>query len=229
MVNPEYIVALIKKHGSIFWYIHDYTGKNCLAEQNLPGVTPEQSAEMFTDAISGIYGEYVNVKLRRVHSSETAAGGNVKSRGGDFNLQVKCLNKITTPGAQAPQINSGPTWVDLLALQKEINALQIEKIKIELNQVKTPALSDRLIEALATNPRLINGISGLVEKFAGISAPPPPRIEAPAPNLSETDFVDKFAAVLPDGYEPGQVLNALADYMKANPENVPAVLKIIMP
>jgi hypothetical protein len=106
--------------------------------------------------------------------------------------------------------------------------LQIEKIKIELNQVKTPALSDRLIEALATNPRLINGISGLVEKFAGISAPPPPRIEAPAPNLSETDFVDKFAAVLPDGYEPGQVLNALADYMKANPENVPAVLKIIM-
>lgn len=246
--SPDYAVNLMQTHGCKFWTVTDHTDKNVLGEMRNAEMPLDSSIELFRHTIASLSGEFVHVKIRKLSNEDRGKGA---ANIGNFNIQV-ALPK--TAAAVNGAVNSsqnnnitpptGVTLADYLALHQQLMAVQIEKMRLELQPKETVA--EQVANGLVKNERLMNGIVGLVEKLAGLPPAPPANIRAlngprsgPAAEKSQAAAADqaqlnqdinRLATVLGDhNFDIDTTMHYLANYLETYPEQIPMVLGVITP
>lgn len=247
--SPDYAVQLMQTHECKFWTVTDHTDKNVLGEMRNPAMPLDSSIELFRNTIAALSGEFVHVKIRKLSNEDRGKGA---ANIGNFNIQVQLPKQQTQVNSQQQMhpnsMGASPTGVsmaDYLALHAQMTAVQIEKMRLEMQPKETVA--EQVANGLVKNERLMNGIVGLVEKLAGLPPAPPANIRAlngsrPGPSVetnSQTTTADqanlsgdinRLATVLGTaGADVNEVMHYLANYLEAYPDQIPMVLGVITP
>lgn len=226
MVSPDYVKQLQLEKQLKCWTVMSYDRKSVLNENDSTDVELSDSIERLQSALRAIMSEMVFVRLRPNTKAERGKGGNANSE--TYDLVVK----INNSPAQQPNL-TGPTWNDYQALNNKYLEVQIERLRLELSDNKE-SITDQLIKALASNPRLVGSIAGAIERIAGgpaIAAPPQTyqvQNTLQSPNNDVNTAAQRLQELIPD--KPiGEILTKMAAFLEANQGQIPQILSIISP
>lgn len=226
MVSPDYVKQLQLEKQLKCWTVMSYDRKSVLNENDSTEVELQDSIDRLQSALRAIMSEMVFVRLRPNTKAERGKGGNANSE--TYDLVVKINN---SPTAQQHNL-TGPTWNDYQALNNKYLEVQIERLRLELSDNKE-SITDQLIKALASNPRLVGSIAGAIERIAGgpaIAAPPQTyQVQNTLQqNNDVTTAAQRLQELIPD--KPvGEILTKMATFLEANQGQIPQILAIISP
>jgi len=206
-VSPEYVKNTQLKHNLIYWKITDRTKKTVIDRNNANSLN--NSVEELQQALN-ITGDYVVVFLYSEEPEKTTAGS---TRGKILELTVKLNDPYVNKGAGIGGV--GLDYIINAANDRAALQLEIEKLKMQQNEVKTNTIK----EIIVSNPEILQGIMQF-GKIAGgklidmMSKTNTPGINAAPINAELQQVINKFAAIDPDYFE---VLKRLSNLITGEP------------
>lgn len=211
-VTPEYVKNLQETHDAKFWKVYDSSGKVMINKLD-HDIGMSKSSAMLQETLENCQADYVTVRLFTIAPAKTTAGA-----GHDIGLTLKVrLDSMQTQRPFQASIGMAPGIQEYLALHDKIRQVELDKLRMELenNQADSPWM--RLGEKLLQNDGLVLAITGAISKLAAAKQQPVQRIAQPqtvnAPNeISET--LKRLAAVDPDYLD---TLEKMTSYLERNP------------
>jgi hypothetical protein len=208
-VSPEYVKQMQIQHNAPFWRLTDRT-KKLVINRNESSVL-NTSIDQLADALNACNGDYVCVTLYTIRPEQLESGS---KRGQQFELMVKLNDPyVNAKSPSQTQIN-GPSWADMMAMHDKINQMQIERIKLEYENVE----KESTLEKLLNHPKLDLFITALMTPKKQHQE----NISGPKDQINET--LNKLSSIDPD-YE--NTLAKMAEYLKQNPSVLPQIKTII--
>ena len=206
-VSPEYVKNTQLKHNLIYWKITDRTKKTVIDRNNANSLT--NSVEELQQALN-ITGDYVVVFMYSEEPEKTTAGS---TRGKQLELTVKLNDPYVNKGAGIGGI--GLDYVINAANDRAALQLEIEKLKMQQNEVKPNTIKDIIV----SNPEILQGIMQF-GKIAGgklidmMSKTNTPGINAAPINAELNEVLSKFQNIDPDYFV---VLKRLSNLITGEP------------
>lgn len=127
--------------GAKYWSVYDQSGKRLIFELN-QDTAPEDSADKLKTILNREAGEFLQVKLGYVNAKTKGEGGN--TRGFTY------YYKLSNPGSgisgpmQYNGLNGGISLSDYVNVLEQKNNAEREKLKMELQQDKTPSFIEKI-------------------------------------------------------------------------------------
>jgi hypothetical protein len=219
-VSAEYIKTLQKTHDAKFWKVLDSSGKVCInkldADIGLSG-----SQDLLQETLENCIGEYVVVKLYTIKPERKEAGVNSES---GLTLKVRLDSSAQIgfhPGQKSNfQTLGQPSWMDMLQMNEKMNQLQLDKLRMELEQDKEESALTLAFNKAMENPQLI--ISALGAIFGKSNTPSPVAIAAPEA-ASLTNTLERLKGIDPD-YQ--NTLSKMVTYLETNPGTIDQIKPI---
>lgn len=206
-VSPEYVKNTQLKHNLIYWKITDRTKKTVIDRNNANSLT--NSVEELQQALN-ITGDYVVVFMYSEEPEKTTAGS---TRGKQLELTVKLNDPYVNKGAGIGGL--GLDYVINAANDRAALQLEIEKLKMQQNEVKPNTIKDIIV----SNPEILQGIMQF-GKIAGgklidmMSKTNTPGINAAPINAELNEVLSKFQNIDPDYFV---VLKRLSNLITGEP------------
>lgn len=127
MVSPGQLKELQNRHNCKYWKVYNKDGKS-LIDTNLPDCSLEQSIEDLQITLGNILDDYVKVKLYQKKPFKTEENDKVEH---PLTYTVR-TGRNNLPGNN--NFVGGPSWSDFTNLHKELLTLQIENVRIKMEQ-----------------------------------------------------------------------------------------------
>jgi hypothetical protein len=217
-VSAEYIKTLQKSHDAKFWKVLDSSGKVCInkldADIGLSG-----SQDLLQETLENCIGDFVIVKLYTIKPERKEAGVNSES---GLTLKVKLDSSSQMgfyPGKQQNHLSGQPSWNDFMMMNEKVNQLNMDKLRMEMEQEKADSPLTIAINKAIENPQLV--ISALGAIF-GKSSPSPVAISGNASG-SINQTLERLKGIDPD-YE--NTLSKMVTYLETNPGTIDQIKPI---
>jgi hypothetical protein len=149
-VTPEYVRNTQLKHNLIYWKITDRTKKTVIDRNN--SISLNNSVEELTQALN-ITGDYVVVFLYAEEPEKTTAGS---TRGKILELTVKLNDPYQNKNAGIGGI--GIDYIISSANEKAAMQLEIEKLKMQQNEIKPNSIKTAIAEQITQNPEILQNL-----------------------------------------------------------------------
>lgn len=149
-VSPEYVKATQLKHNLVFWKITDKTKKTVIDRNNSTSLN--NSIDELQNALN-ITGDYVVVFLYSDEPERTTAGS---TRGKMLELTVKLNDPYVNKNAGIGGI--GLDYIIAAAKNEASLMLEIEKLKMQQNEVKPISIKTAIAEQITQNPEIIQNL-----------------------------------------------------------------------
>lgn len=208
-VTPEYVRSLQETHEAKFWKVYDSSGKILInkLDQDL-GMS--KSTSMLQDTLENCQADYVTVRLFTIAPSKTTAGA-----AHDVGLTLKVrLDSMQTQKPTSYGIGMAPSIQDYLALTDKIRQVELEKMRMELQQEQQDSPWMRLGEKLLQNDALVMAITGAISKFASGKTPAPKIAASPQSTSNIDETLQRLSMVDPDYIN---TLSKMTEYLEKNP------------
>jgi hypothetical protein len=219
-VSAEYVKSLQKTHDSKFWKVYDGSGKILINQLNQDiGISASQ--DMLQETLENCIGDYVTVKLYNKQPERREAGINAET---GLTLKVKLDSNPVYD--QKRNYSSGigqPSWMDMMAMSDKNRQLELEKLRMELEQDKQEhPMMTALYKAMENPAPILQGIGAMLSMIMnkGAANQIGQRTSTTPGTGNIEEAINKFKDIDPD-YE--NVLSKFADWAKANPEQYQAV------
>jgi hypothetical protein len=212
-VSPDYVKQTQLKHNLIYWKITDRTKKTVIDRNNANSLN--NSVEELQQALN-ITGDYVVVFLYSEEPEKTTAGS---TRGKILELTVKLNDPYVNKGAGIGGI--GLDYVINAANDRAALQLEIEKLKMQQNEVKPNSIKSAIAEQITQNPEILqnllnkglsiggNFLDMLQNKNKGIGKPE-------ALHQDTINVLKKFEKIDPEYFS---VLKRMAEFCEVFPVN----------
>jgi hypothetical protein len=149
-VSPEYVKATQLKHNLVFWKITDKTKKTVIDRNNSTSLN--NSIDELQNALN-ITGDYVVVFLYSDEPEKTTAGS---TRGKMLELTVKLNDPYVNKNAGIGGI--GLDYIIAAAKNEASLMLEIEKLKMQQNEVKPISIKTAIAEQITQNPEIVQNL-----------------------------------------------------------------------
>jgi hypothetical protein len=149
-VTPEYVKNTQLKHNLIYWKITDRTKKTVIDRNN--SISLNNSADELQQALN-ITGDYVVVFLYAEEPEKTTAGS---TRGKILELTVKLNDPY-----QNKNVGMGGIGIEYIinsANEKAAMQFEIEKLKMQQNEVKPNSIKTAIAEQITQNPEILQNL-----------------------------------------------------------------------
>jgi hypothetical protein len=212
-VTPEYVKNTQLKHNLIYWKITDRTKKTVIDRNN--SISLNNSADELQQALN-ITGDYVVVFLYAEEPEKTTAGS---TRGKILELTVKLNDPY-----QNKNVGMGGIGIEYIinsANEKAAMQFEIEKLKMQQNEVKPNSIKTAIAEQITQNPEILqnllnkglsiggNFLDMLQNKNKGIGKPE-------ALHQDTINVLKKFEKIDPEYFS---VLKRMAEFCELMPVN----------
>jgi len=219
-VSAEYVKTLQKSHDAKYWKVFDSSGKVTINKLD-QDIGLSASQDMLQETIENCIGDCVIVKLYTMKPERREAG--VASESG-LTLKVRLEGSSSMGFQKQPSHHSfigQPTWMDMMSMNDKLSKLELEKLRMELEEREQSPLA-RIAEKLLENDTLIMALTGVLGRMAGS---PSKAIAAPAPSSNSIDeTLNRLSRVDPT-YE--QTLSKMAEYLESNPSVLGQIKTVI--
>jgi hypothetical protein len=209
-VTPEYVKNTQLKHNLIYWKITDRTKKTVIDRNN--SISLNNSADELQQALN-ITGDYVVVFLYAEEPEKTTAGS---TRGKILELTVKLNDPY-----QNKNVGMGGIGIEYIinsANEKAAMQFEIEKLKMQQNEVKPNSIKTAIAEQITQNPEILQNLLNkglsiggnfLQNKNKGIGKPE-------ALHQDTINVLKKFEKIDPEYFS---VLKRMAEFCELMPVN----------
>jgi hypothetical protein len=200
-----------RQHNATYWKVTDKSKR--LSINQYDGIDLEESINILQDTLSNCVGDYVIVNLYNYKPEKLTKGS---TTGRNLELMVQLDSKAPSNSNYHHNI-AGPSYQDIIELNKKILELEHQRKIDELESQQKPSAMEKLADQLVQG----NTINLLINAFMNKGTKQTESINKPD-NTSET--LKKFAEVDPN-YE--YTLAKMADYIKQNPSVLQQIKLII--
>lgn len=215
LVTIDTAAKFQKQQNAVYWKVCDKSKKLTL-NRNDEAIDLDSSIELLKDTLKNCIGDYCSVTLYTEKPTQLEKGS---VKGKLFELLVQLENNTTYRPAPGANIH-GPTFQDLIEMQRKVMELEYEKKLTEATADKERVKPvEKLIEKLTEG----NTINLLLSAFMNKINKPTENISGPASNdMSET--LKRLGAVDPD-YK--RTLEKMTEYLEKNPGVLSQIKMII--
>jgi hypothetical protein len=204
-VTPSYVKKMQTTHDAQFWKLYNNTGKELINECST-SIGLSASIDMLEEALENCAGaQSVLVKLYTQKPQKREQG---VPAGEMFELRVK-IDGEQVPASFKNNYMPGigaPTWVDMMSLSDKIRQIELDKLRMELeNREQSPW--ERIADKLLENDALIIALAGLIKK------PLAPAVKTISAPQNENNVLERLNGL---GFSSQDIEN-MANYLEENP------------
>lgn len=210
-VSIQQVEKLQRQNKTSFWKVCDRSKKLIINQYD--GTDLEESINILNDTLLNCIGDYVIVNLYTRQPEKLIKGSTL---GKTFELMVQLDSKAPSHSYSHHNI-AGPSYNDIIDLNKKILELEHQRKIDELESQQKPSAIEKLADQLVQG----NTINLLINAFMNKSKP---ATEAIKGTDTTNETLKKFAAVDSD-YE--NTLAKMADYISKNPSVLQQIKLII--
>lgn len=209
-VSAEYVKTLQKSHDAKFWKVLDSSGKVCINKLD-SDIGLSASQDMLQETLENCIGDHVIVKLYTIKPERKEAGVNSET---GLTLKVRLDGSSQMgyfPGKQQQHSMGAPSWSDFMQMNEKVNQLNMDKLRMELEQDKEDSPLTLAINKAIENPELV--ISALGAIFGKLNGRTAPTIAQPT-HTTINETLERLSKVDPD-YQ--NTLAKMTAYLETNP------------
>ena len=221
LIDLESLTKLQKQHNAIFWKCYDPNGKTIINEVKTD-IGIDASADILTDFLSSCLGDFVIVKLYRERPEYQTTG---KATDQGLTLKVKLPGGTGYIGKPNTNTTGAPSFNDFLALMEAKRAVEMEKLRLELETSRN-SITDRILTAVTENPAIMTGVLNLLQSFAPKRQATAPAISANTDGANINNTLQRLSQVDPDYIN---TLENLTSYLEQNPGVIDQIKPIFTP
>jgi hypothetical protein len=221
LIDLDSLTKLQKQHNAVFWKCYDPNGKTVINEVKTD-IGIDASADILTDFLSSCLGDFVIVKLYRERPEYQTTG---KATDQGLTLKVKLPGGTGYIGKPNTNNTGAPSFNDFLALMEAKRAVEMEKLRLELETSRN-SLTDRILTAVTENPAIMTGVINLLQSFAPKRQAPAAAISATTDGANINNTLHRLSQVDPDYIN---TLENLTAYLEQNPGVIDQIKPIFTP
>jgi len=213
-VTPSYVKKMQTTHDAQYWRLFNNTGKE-LINECCTNIGLSASIDMLEEALENCGG--AQSVLLKLYTQKPEYRKQGVPAGEMFELRIK-LDGEQAPASFKNNYMPGigaPTWVDMMSLSDKIRQIELDKLRMELeNREQSPW--ERIADKLLENDALIIALAGLIKK------PITPAVKTISAPNNESNVLERLNML---GFTPTDIEN-MASYLEQNPSVIDQIKPI---